>query len=138
VQTSGRSDDLLDGVRTRYPAQVHITPRAATLLVQLNTTRRRSTASQRDAAWHSPSFVRVSDFARAGELVKRSGTRGMRVDMITESGTSFSNGSEVVADTRISVTAPLKGERGGAAPHSSRVSAHVALRVTDAGDPNLF
>jgi ABC-type transport system substrate-binding protein/DNA-binding SARP family transcriptional activator/streptogramin lyase len=42
---NGRADvgevphDLLDEVRTRYPAQVHITPRAATLLAQPNTTR---------------------------------------------------------------------------------------------------
>jgi YVTN family beta-propeller protein len=133
-------DDRLDDVRTRYPAQIHITPRAATLLVQLNTTRppfdsvaaRRAvafaadrarlvelaggsdvvqptcqvlppsspgyrpycphTASPNGGSWTAP------DLARARELVRRSGTRGMRVDMITESGTLFSSAAEVVAD----------------------------------------
>jgi peptide/nickel transport system substrate-binding protein len=32
-------DERLDDVRTRYPAQIHITPQAATLLAQPNTTR---------------------------------------------------------------------------------------------------
>lgn len=133
-------DERLDEVRTRYPAQVHITPRAATLLVQPNTTRppfdslvaRRAlalavdrarlvelasgsdvlqptcqvlppsfpgyrpycpyTASPAGGSWTAP------DLARARALVRRSGTQGMRVDMITEGGTLFSSAAEVVAD----------------------------------------
>jgi YVTN family beta-propeller protein len=133
-------DDRLNDVRTRYPAQVHITPRAATMLAQLNTTRppfdslaaRRAVAFAVDRARlvelaggsdvvqptcqvlppSSPGYRpycphtaspsggswRAPDLARARELVRRSGTRGMRVDMITESGTLFSSAAAVVAD----------------------------------------
>jgi peptide/nickel transport system substrate-binding protein len=133
-------DERLDDVRTRYPAQIHITPRAATLLVQPNTTRppfdslavRRAlafavnrarlvelasgsevlqptcqvlppsspgyrpycphTAPPTGGSWTAP------DLVRARKLVRRSGTQGMRVDMITERGTLFSSAAEVVAD----------------------------------------
>lgn len=134
-------DGRLDNVRTRYPAQVRITPRAATLLVQLNTTRppfdslaARSavafavdrwrlaelaggrdivqptcqvlppstpgyrpycphTARPTGGSWTSP------DLGRARELVRRSGTRGMRVDMISVRGDPlFSSAAKVVAD----------------------------------------
>lgn len=134
-------DGRLDDVRTRYPAQVHITPRAATLLVQPNTTRppfnsfaaRQALAFAVDRARlvelasgsdvlqptcqvlppNSPGYrpycpyaARPTggswtgpDLARARELVRRSGTRGMRVDMITVRGDAlFSPAAEVVAD----------------------------------------
>jgi YVTN family beta-propeller protein len=135
-------DERLDDVRTRDPAQVHIARRAATMLVQLNTTRppfdrlaaRRAlafavdrarvaalaggsdsaqptcdvlppsspgyrtdcpyTAGPTGGSWAGP------DLARARDLVKRSGTRGMYVDMITNRGdTLFSSAGEVVADS---------------------------------------
>jgi YVTN family beta-propeller protein len=114
----------LEELRTRYAAQVHITPQAVTHFVQPNTTRppfdnplaRRAvnyavdrarivelaggtdlavstcqilppnfpgyrpfcpyTANPGPGAWSAP------DLARARELVRRSGTKGMRVDMI--------------------------------------------------------
>lgn len=133
-------DERLDEVRTRYPAQVHITPRAATLLVQPNTTRPpfdslaarqalafavdrarladlasgsdvleptcqvlpRSSPGYRPYCLHTASPAGGSwtapDLARARALVRRSGTQGMRVDMITESGSLFSSAAEVVAD----------------------------------------
>jgi YVTN family beta-propeller protein len=142
----GRADvsdvpaDRLDDLRTRYPAQVHVAPRAATMLVQPNTTRppfdsraaRSAVAFAVDRArmvelaggsavvqptcqvlppntpgyrpycphtagptgdpWAAP------DLDRARELVRRSGTRGMRVDMITVRDARFSSAAEVVAD----------------------------------------
>jgi peptide/nickel transport system substrate-binding protein len=132
-------DDRLDDVRTRFPAQVHITPRAATLLVQPNTTRppfnslaaRRALALTIDRARvaelasggdiveptcqvlppSSPGYRpycphtaspggswTAPDVARARELVRRSGTRGMRVDIITESSALFSSAAQIVAD----------------------------------------
>jgi peptide/nickel transport system substrate-binding protein len=134
-------DDRLDDVRTRYPAQVHITPRAATLLVQPNTTRspfdslaaRRALAFAVDRARlvelasgsevlqptcqvlppSSPGYRAycphtaspsggpgtAPDLARARELVRRSGTRGMHVDMITVRGDAlFSSAAEVVSE----------------------------------------
>jgi YVTN family beta-propeller protein len=138
---SGVPDDRLDDVRARYPAQVHIAARAATLVVQLNTTRppfdsraaRRALAFAVDRARlvelaggsdtvqptckvlppSSPGYrpycpdtrgrsggsLTAHDLARARELVGRSGTRGMRVDMITNRGdTLFSGAAKVVAD----------------------------------------
>jgi YVTN family beta-propeller protein len=135
-------DGRLDDIRTRYPAQVHITPRAATLLVQPNTTRppfdniaaRQALAFAVDRARlvelagggavlqptcqvlppSSPGYrpycphaarpaggsATAPDLARARELVRRSGTRGMRVDMITVRGDAlFSPAAVVVADT---------------------------------------
>jgi ABC-type transport system substrate-binding protein len=133
-------DGWLDDVRTRYPAQVHITPRAATVLVQPNTTRppfnslaaRQAVAFAVDRARlvelasgsdvvqptcqvlppsspgyrpYCPYAARPTggswtgpDLARARELVRRSGTRGMRVDMITMRTALFSGAAEVVAD----------------------------------------
>lgn len=130
----------LDDVRTRYPAQVHITPRAATMLVQLNTTRppfdslaaRSAVAFAVDRARlaelvngsevvqptcqvfppSSPGyrpqcphtarptggFWTAPDIDRAQKLVRRSGTHGMRVDMITVDNPLFSSAAEVVAD----------------------------------------
>lgn len=140
ADVSGVPDDRLVDIRTRYPGQVHITPRAATLLAYLNTNRppfdslpARSavafavdrgrlvelaggsdviqptcrvfppsfpgyrpscphTASPVGGPWTAP------DLARARELVRRSGTRGMRVDMITERSELFSGAAQVVAD----------------------------------------
>jgi YVTN family beta-propeller protein len=141
ADVSDVSDGRLDDVRTRYPAQVRITPRPATLLAQLNTTRppfdslaarsavafavdRRRlaelaggpdvvqptcqvlppstpgyrpycphTARPTGGSWTAP------DLARARELVRRSGTRGMRVDMISVRGDPlFSSAAAVVAD----------------------------------------
>jgi peptide/nickel transport system substrate-binding protein len=135
---SGGPDGLLDDLRTRYPARVHITPLPAMILAQPNTTRppfdslaaRRALAFAVDrgrivglasgavvqpscqvlppnfpgyrpycphtarpgSSWSAP------DLARARELVRRSGTRGMRVDMITESSSLFSSAAKVVAD----------------------------------------
>lgn len=133
-------DDALADVRTRYPAQVRITPRPAMVLAQLNTTRppfesveaRRAVAFAVDRARlaeraggsdivrptcqvlppSSPGYRpycphtanpggswTAPDVTRARELVRRSGTRGMRVDMITVGGdTLFSSAAEVVAD----------------------------------------
>jgi len=134
-------DHRLDDVRTRYPAQVHITPRAATMLVQPNTTRppfdsraaRTAVAFAVDRARlvelaggsdvvqptcqvlppSSPGYrpycphtsrpnggdSTAPDIDRARELVRRSGTQGMRVDMITVRGDAlFSSAAEVVAD----------------------------------------
>jgi peptide/nickel transport system substrate-binding protein len=133
----GRLDDVL----TQDPAQVQITPRAATLLVQLNTQHppfdslaaRSALASAIDRSRlvelargsyvvqatcqvlppstpgyrpYCPHTARPTagswtapDLARARELVERSGTRGMRVDMITVGGDSlFSSAARVVAD----------------------------------------
>jgi YVTN family beta-propeller protein len=141
ADVSEAPDDRLDDLRTRYPAQVHITPRPATLLVQLNTTRppfdnlaaRRAVAFAVDRVRlverasgsavlqptcqvlppsspgyraycpHTASPTRGSgtapDLRRARELVRRSGTRGMRVHMITVRGEPlFSSAAEVVAD----------------------------------------
>jgi peptide/nickel transport system substrate-binding protein len=133
-------EERLDEARTRYSAQVHITPRAATLLVQPNTTRppfdslaaRQALAFAVDRARlvelasgsevvqptcqvlppsspgyrpYCPHTARPAgsswtapDLARARKLVRRSGTQGMRVDMITERGTLFSSAAEVIAD----------------------------------------
>lgn len=138
LPVSGVPDGLLDDLRTRYPAQFHVTALAAMLLAQLNTTRPPfdSLAARLAVAFAvdrgrivelaSGSVVQPScqvlppnspgyrpycphtappgsswtapDLARARELVARSGTRGMRVDMITESSNLFSSGARVVAD----------------------------------------
>jgi peptide/nickel transport system substrate-binding protein len=181
-------DNRLPEVRARYPAQVHITPRAATMLVQPNTTRppfdslaaRRAlafavdrarlvelasgsdivqptcqvfppsspgyrpycphTASPNGGSWTAP------DLARARELVRRSGTRGMRVDMITESGTLFSSAAEVVAGAlrllgyRVSLrTYPDFGAYFGAY-HSVADSAELAFNgwIQDYPAPSNF
>jgi peptide/nickel transport system substrate-binding protein len=136
-------DNRLEEVRTRYAAQVHITPQALTVFVQLNNTRppfdnalaRRAVnyavdrtrivelAGGSDVAAPTcqilpPSFpaYRVycpytmspdngglwtaPDLARARELVRRSGTSGMRVDMIGWTGKNvYAAGTTVVADT---------------------------------------
>jgi YVTN family beta-propeller protein len=136
-------DNRLEEVRTRYAAQVHITPQALTVFVQLNATRppfdhvlaRRALAYAVDRArivelvggsdlaaptcqilppnfpgyrpycpytigpgrgnsWSAPNF------ARARELVMRSGTSGMRVDLIDGSGKNvYTAGAAVVAAT---------------------------------------
>lgn len=133
-------DDRLEDVRRRYPAQVHITPRASTLLVQPNTTRPPfDNLAARQALAHAVDRARLvelasgsealqptcqvlppsspgyraycphtasqsggpgtaPDLARARELVRRSGTRGMRVDMITVRTAPFSSAAVVVAD----------------------------------------
>jgi YVTN family beta-propeller protein len=140
ADVSGVPEDRLDDVRARYPAQVHITARPATMLAQLNTTRppfnslaaRRAVAFAVDRARlvelasgsevvqptcqvlppsspgyrpycpHTASPIGGSwtapDLARARELVRRSGTRGMRVDMITVRTALFSSAADVVAD----------------------------------------
>jgi peptide/nickel transport system substrate-binding protein len=135
-------DDRLEEVRTRYAAQVHITPMAQTVFVQLNTTRppfdnalaRKAvnyavdrgriveltggddlTAptcqvlppsfpgyqaycpykanSGRGGSWTAP------DPALGRRLVRRSGTSGMRVDLIGVSGKNVcGSGTTVVAD----------------------------------------
>jgi peptide/nickel transport system substrate-binding protein len=133
-------DDRLDDLRIRYPAQVHITPRAATILVHLNTTRPPfdSLAARRGVAFaidrgrlvelaggnevvqstcqvlppSSPGYRpfcphttrpnagswTAPDLTRARELVRRSGTRGMRVDLITVRGNAlFAGAATVVA-----------------------------------------
>jgi peptide/nickel transport system substrate-binding protein len=138
---SDAPDERLDDLRARYPAQVHIAPRAATMLVQPNTKRppfdslaaRRALAFAIDrgrmvALAGGGDSVRVTcqilppsspgyrpycphttgtgsgvwtapDLARARELVGRSGTRGMRVDMIAIRGDAlFSSAADVVAD----------------------------------------
>lgn len=140
IPLSGFPQHLLDDARTRFPAQVYVTPRPATMLAQLNTTRppfdslaaRRAVAFAVDRARlvelaggsavvqptcqvYPPSFPgyrpycphtagsagdawTAPDLARARDLVRRSGTHGMRVDMITESSPLFSSAAEVVAD----------------------------------------
>jgi peptide/nickel transport system substrate-binding protein len=135
---TGGPDGLLDTLRVRYPARVHITPLSGMFLAQLNTRRppfdslaaRRAMAFAVDrgqiAELVSGSVVQPScqvlppnfpgyrpycphtarpgsswtapDLARARELVRRSGTSGMRVDMITESSSLFSSAARVVAD----------------------------------------
>ena len=133
-------DDRLDDVRTSYPAQVRITPRPATIVAQLNTTRppfdsrdaRNAVALAVDRARlvalaggsdvvqstcqvfppNSPGYRpycqqtsrsnggdwTAPDLGRARQLVTRSGTRGMRVDMISVRGDPlFSSAAEVVA-----------------------------------------
>jgi YVTN family beta-propeller protein len=134
-------DHRLEDVRMQYPAQVHVMPRAATMIVQFNTNHppfdnvaaRRAVAFALDRARvvelagggnsvrstcqilppsspgyrpycpHTADAARDSwqapDLARAQKLVTRSGTRGMRVDMITDrSDVLFSSAAEVVAD----------------------------------------
>jgi YVTN family beta-propeller protein len=136
-------DNRLEEVRTRYAAQVHITPQALTVFVRLNTTQppfdsllaRRALNYALDRArivdlvggsdlaaptcqilapnfpgyrpycpytigpgrgnsWSAPNF------ARARELVMRSGTSGMRVDLIVGSGKNvYTAGAAVVAAT---------------------------------------
>jgi peptide/nickel transport system substrate-binding protein len=136
----GIPDGRLDEVRRRYPAQVHITPRALTMLAQLNTTRAPfdsaaartalalavdrgrlaglardgdivqptcqvlppnfpgyrpyclHTANPTGGVWSAP------DLVRARELVRRSGTRGMNVDVISTKDGLFSIAAEVVAE----------------------------------------
>jgi len=135
--------DRLQEVRTRYAAQLHVTPQALTVFVQLNTTRppfdnalaRRALSyavdrarivelaggsdlaaptcqilppnfpgyrpycsytlsPNRGGSWTAP------DLARARELVRRSGTSGMPIDMIGGSGKNvYAAGTTVVADT---------------------------------------
>lgn len=143
---SGRGDvsdvpsGRVDAVRMLSPAQVHITLRAATLLVQPNTTRppfdspaaRRGLAIAIDRARlveraggsdvvqptcrvlppSSPGYrpycalavsptrgsAMAPDLARARLLVRRSGTRGMHVDMISVRGDRvFASAAEVVS-----------------------------------------
>jgi YVTN family beta-propeller protein len=170
-------DDRLDDVRTRYPGQVRITPQAATLLVQPNTTRppfdslagRKALAFAVDRArlvelasgsdvvqptcqvlppsspGYRPSCPYTArptggswtgpDLARARELVARSGTAGMRVDMITVRRDSlFSPAAEVVADAlrligyRVSVkTYPDFGAYFGAYYGSAADSVELAF-----------
>jgi peptide/nickel transport system substrate-binding protein len=134
--------DRLEELRTRYAAQVHITPRAETVFMKLNTRRppfddllaRRAVSYAVDRArivelaggadlaaptcqilppnfpgyqpfcpytanpgrggsWSAP------DLARARELVRRSGTKGMRVEVIGLGGNNvYGAGTTVVAD----------------------------------------
>jgi peptide/nickel transport system substrate-binding protein len=136
-------DNRLEEVRTRYAAQVHITPLALTVFVRLNTTQppfdsvlaRRALNYALDRARivelvggsdlaaptcqilppnfpgyrpYCPYAVGLSrghsssapNLARARELVKRSGTSGMRVDLIVGPGKNvYTAGAAVVAAT---------------------------------------